>query len=149
MKKLIFTLSILIFVFSGCTGTCDPFGGTRETKMKTYLGDPGAKEVYITQHSPKTGRTAKQGCTTAGCTYSVMERVMVHNPTSRKVNVDVLCQWFLKRASSGEYAAAKNSRKGVAVDAHASRGVEIQQMITLSQELAIGIEARCSMSLRP
>lgn len=132
----------LLIGLTQCTNTCDPVGGTRETKMKDYKGDPAAKEPYATHHAPKLGRWSKdRNCAATGCTYNFTERVMIHNPLTKKINVTTTCRWLY----NGEYEAAKNVRKNTTVDAKASRGVELGHMVTLPDGAQHKTVAKCSI----
>lgn len=141
MKRLILVVAAMFIVFSGCN-TCDM--STRETKMKKYKGDPNATEPYHTQHAPKLGRWMKsKECNSVGCSYTFTERVMIHNPLDKKINVDTTCKWVYNHGQHGEYEAAKNHRKKTTIDAKASRGVELSHMVTLPDGAHHRTEAKC------
>jgi len=143
MKRLTLLAVAAAFIFGGCN-TCDM--STRETKMKKYKGDPNATSPYITQHAPKLGRWAKErNCTSVGCSYTFTERVMIHNPLDKKINVDTNCKWVYNHGQHGEYEAAKNYRKKTTVDPKASRGVEMSHMVTLPDGAHEHTEAKCSI----
>jgi len=109
----------------------DCIGGTRETKTKDYFGDKTATEPY----TDKTKLSMGSGCNTSGCDYTLVARVCLHNPLDKDKTANVHCDYY-----AGNWKAKDNERKGVEVERHSSKCVELQQMITgISRSLEVGV----------
>jgi hypothetical protein len=136
-------LFMALFSSQACDGCkVDPIRGTRESGDKVYSGDKNATAPYAKTVSAKT---KQEICTQASCTYSIVARVMLHNPLPGAVTVDVDCVFT---SSNGEYEAGKNHRHGVKVSGNSSKAVEIQQMIGITEEGAQKVGASCEATFR-
>jgi hypothetical protein len=138
MKK---TLTILLAALLANCSTCDPIGGTRESSDKPYSGLPAATMPH--NSTPEFSVQQVGSCDSTGCTYTVMARVLLHNPTDVDVTADVACEFYLEEG----YLAASNERTGILVKARSettgTKAVEVQQMVTLVPGQTASIEGDC------
>jgi hypothetical protein len=109
--------------------------GTRETKVKPYAGRANAREPYHETSmlpNPFVGT-----CTADSCTYFVVARVMMHNPTARSYKTFVKCEFHV-----GDGLAATNHRGG-SLPARSSRGMEIQAALGLIPGETSSVKITC------
>jgi hypothetical protein len=133
---------LVIFIAFACTGNEEGCQcGTRETKVKPYRGDLKATKPY---GELEKFSVMQQGdsdrCTGGACTYSVMARYMIHNPTEEVVVADVVCRFWLDK---GQYEVAKNQRLGIKIPKRSSRGTEIQELAQVTPGKRAELGASC------
>lgn len=118
-------------------GKIQPWKGVRYTAPKPYQGEAGRTAPYPEDVKPEMGRVSSGGCTSAGCSYRVLARILLHNPTDNTYKCQVGYSWHM-----GDYEAAKNSMKDVPLPPHSTVAVELQQQVTATESGIQSISGR-------
>jgi hypothetical protein len=126
-------------------GKIRPWQGTRYTSPKPYRGRSDAIVAYHEEVEPEMGRVNQGGCDSTGCTYWLLARILIHNPTDKPVKADVGYTWYV----NVNYKAGSNRIKNVPVPPKKTVAVELQQQFTATQSVKHTIAGQASVMILP